>query len=152
MKAKTSLHNGNPSPSEVKAWGLYQAIAWIHDLGYHNVIFEVDSKMVTNSFNNKVDVLFQFHVILSNCRDKIQNITNSRVSFERRQTNHVAHKLARASRFNACNVFDYIPTCIHSLLVQIHSLLPLYTTSSSFLVSTNGIDITNFTSSSWRIA
>ncbi|KHN15358.1 hypothetical protein glysoja_041375 [Glycine soja] len=81
MKAKTSLHNGNPSPSEVKAWGLYQAIAWIHDLGYHNVIFEVDSKMVTNSFNNKVDALFEFHVILSNCRDKIQNITNSRIRF-----------------------------------------------------------------------
>ncbi|KAH1148320.1 hypothetical protein GYH30_043105 [Glycine max] len=77
IKAKSSLHNGSPSPIEADAW--------------------------------------DFHVIFSNC--KILNITYTRVSFVRKQANHVAYKLTRASRLYACNqVFDYIPTFIHSFL------------------------------------
>jgi len=44
--------------------GLYQDIQWISSLGYHNVIFELDCKMVVDDVHNSKMNLFEYGSII----------------------------------------------------------------------------------------
>lgn len=72
---------------------------------------------MVDSLNMHTIGLSNFHVILAKCRVNLSIIPNSKVSFVRRQANQVAHSLARASTFYACNhVLNIVPTCTTSLI------------------------------------
>jgi len=105
--------------NEAEAWALHLGILWIKRLDLSNVVIETDWKASVDSFQADTKGSTDFHVILNSCRDLLSSIPNSRVSFVKRQVNHVAHNLARASRFYAnSRIFDYIPSCIVSQIVN----------------------------------
>jgi len=95
---------------EGEAWGLYQGIQWISLLGYHNVIFELDCKMVVDDVHNSKMNLYEYGSIIQNCRTLLDHYNNFVVVFTRRQANSSVHALAREALSHAShNTFDVIP-------------------------------------------
>jgi ribonuclease HI len=81
-----------------EALALHHAIRWIHELQLSNVDFEVDSKRVADYFNNGREDVTEFGSIMDSSVQFCNiYLTNSHVEFIRRQTNEVAHALARAA-------------------------------------------------------
>lgn len=92
---------------------------WMVDLCMENVIFEVDCEAILKAILKPIKGYLDFHYIISKCKDYLSNHTNSLVSFKRKQTNQVAHTLARASRFfTSIHIFHYISSCIVPLIMN----------------------------------
>lgn len=119
IKAWTCSFQGIPHTSEAEVFALCQALQWISELQLHNIIFETDSKMISDNLVSTATSPNTYHTILSNCRQILSSITNSRASYVRRHANVVAHNLARASRFYASSHdFNYISSCIFSTIMN----------------------------------
>jgi len=91
---------------------------WLGHLGLSKVHIELDCKVVdgiVDSSNNQSE----FGNIMANCRALLQHFSNFKISFVRRQTNYVAHSLARESQLHARHqVFDLIPSYITTILMN----------------------------------
>jgi len=88
--------NGKWSPStprEAEAWALHQAINWTHELGMHNVIFELDCKLVVDNMVKNIKGSTDFHAILNRFRASF--VISQRVSFVKRHANLVAYNSIR---------------------------------------------------------
>lgn len=48
VAARTACHLGIPPAHEAKVSGLLEAITWLNELGYQNVIIELDCKQVVD--------------------------------------------------------------------------------------------------------
>jgi hypothetical protein len=105
--------------AEGEAWGLYQGIQWISSLGYHNVIFELDCKMVVDDVHNSKMNLSEYGSIIQNCRTLLDHYNDFVVVFTRRQANGSAHALAREALSHASrSTFDVIPFCIATIIMN----------------------------------
>jgi len=104
---------------EGEAWVLYQGIQWISSLGYHNVIFELDSKMVVDDVLNSKMNLFEYGSIIEKCKTLLDHYNDFVVVFTRRQANGSAHALAReALSLASRSTFDVIPFCITTIIMN----------------------------------
>ena len=122
-----TLHfTGVPDPRTAEAWGLWQAMNWTSDLRLSNVNIEADCKRIVDAIFHECKGLLDFHSIISNCNAYLSQFPNSLVSFSKRQANHVAHSLTRASRFyDSCHTFNHVQSCIASITVSYtHLTLP----------------------------
>ncbi|PNY06289.1 pentatricopeptide repeat-containing protein [Trifolium pratense] len=73
--------------------GLLRALNWVSEMQITDMDFEMDCKRVVDSSRTYNSDLGH---ILSDCRTMLAtSLVNSHVKFIRRQTNEVAHKLAR---------------------------------------------------------
>lgn len=97
VQAKTMWIDSNLEGKVGEAMGLMYAIRWIIELGFNNVQFEVNSKKVVNELSSLKENFMEFGVIMGHCKRLISSSTNYSAKFIRRQTNKVAHSLARAS-------------------------------------------------------
>lgn len=79
------MQNGNfwwhSKPAEAEGWPLYRALKWIGKLGYQNVIFESDCKMVVDNFASNSSWVTDLHVILSKCIPLFSNLSNCKGEF-----------------------------------------------------------------------
>ncbi|XP_045822393.1 uncharacterized protein LOC123915300 [Trifolium pratense] len=103
-----------------EALGLLSALNWVHELNLGPVDFELDSKIVVDSFHsNKCDAT-ELGDIISHCKQLFSNYyNNSSVEFIRRQANEVAHSLAKAATYAASpRILVDIPNCIEHLLIN----------------------------------
>jgi hypothetical protein len=117
--SQTMWKNGSPLPNEAGAWSLKEALHWIKNLGYTNVSIELDCKVVVDGVVGNPNSQTGFGAILSVRKAMLLLLQNLRISFIRRQTNNVAHLLARASlSFASHQEFDYIPSCIVNVLMN----------------------------------
>jgi len=79
-----------------EALGLFHAIQWTSDMRMENIDFEGDSKVKKDAFSYRREYISEFRNIVSASRSLFTSkFSNSRVEFIRRQTNTVAHNLAR---------------------------------------------------------
>jgi ribonuclease HI len=119
IRASTNWYEGNPLPHEAEAVGLRDAILWLGQLGLSDVHIELDCKLVVDSICDKNNNQAEFGNIIADCRSLLQQFTNFKISFVRRQANVVAHSLARVSILHARHhVFDLIPSCITNLVMN----------------------------------
>jgi len=119
IKASTKWYDGVPSPSEAEAMGLREAILWLGQLGLSKVRIELDRKLVVDSIFDRTNNQSEFGNIIHMCRSLLQQFSNFKISFVRRQVNYVAHGLARESKLYARHhIFDSIPSCINSILLN----------------------------------
>jgi len=82
-------------------------------LGLSNVQIELDCKLVVDSICDKNNNQAEFGSIIADCRSLLQQFTNFKLSFVRKQVNDVANSFARVSILHARHqVFDLIPSCI----------------------------------------
>ncbi|CAJ2663088.1 unnamed protein product [Trifolium pratense] len=103
-----------------KALGLFHAINWVHDLQLQRVDFALDSKTVVDYFHKGGPNITEFGDVLNECIRRFKSyFENSRVEFNRRQANEVAHALARvAPSIARSHVFIDVPTCISHLIMN----------------------------------
>ena len=103
-----------------EALGLLAALNWVHELNLGPVEFELDSKRVVDSFHSSKRDFTEFGVIVEHCKSIFSTYyRNSSVEFVRRQTNEVAHKLAKAATLSASfQILVDIPNCIEHILIN----------------------------------
>lgn len=118
--AKTCWISPILNVDEGEAYGLLTAINWILELQLENVIFELDSKRVVDSFGSRMRDFTNFGSIIFYCRHFLVSfLKNSKVEFSRRQANVVAHVLAKvAPSLASSHTFIEIPHCIHDLIIN----------------------------------
>jgi len=103
-----------------EAMGLYYALEWLSDLRFNNVDFALDSKTTVDAFNKPHPDVSEFGLIISACRSLFDlHFTNSKVDFNRRQANEVAHTLAGVATLLASpTTYSYVPRCIEHLIIN----------------------------------
>jgi len=101
MGAKTAWYRGLPQPNEAEARGLKEVIKWLGTLRYTSVSIELDCKQVVDGISSNLNTNSTFDAILNTCKASLVNHQNFKITLFRRQTNNVAHLLARASLYYA---------------------------------------------------
>jgi ribonuclease HI len=118
--AKTLNFSPSCSVSLGEAMGLFHAIQWLRDMNLDHIDFASDSKIVTDAFHHQRPDITEFGQLMSVIRRLFaSSFTNSRVEFNRRQANEVAHVLARVAPFSASpTIYIDVPHCIERYIVN----------------------------------
>jgi hypothetical protein len=96
IRAKTEWFSPKCTVHVGEALGFLSALRWVHDLNLGPIDFELDSKIVVDSFFSSNSDSTEFGDIIKNCRTLFTDLyINSSVEFIRRQTNEVVHSLAK---------------------------------------------------------
>lgn len=103
-----------------EAMDLYYALEWLSDMRFDNFDFALDSKTTVDAFNKSRPDVSEFGIIISACRSLFDlHFTNSKVEFNRRQANEVAHTLAGVATLLASpTTYSYVPRCIEHLIIN----------------------------------
>jgi ribonuclease HI len=111
--AGTSWREGHYSIVEGEAYALYEALKALQQHGLTQVIFETDCKSVVDAIHNIHGGASEFSSIICNINHILLANPNFVVKFIKRQTNMVAHTLARAaSSWAEFYNFETLPLCI----------------------------------------
>lgn len=101
-----------------EALGLLSALIWVRGLLLGDVDFELDSKIVVDSLYESRSGVSNYSAVINDCRHLLaSDLATTDVRFIRRQSNEVAHSLARAA---PCHAYF----CIH-IKIHLVSLLLL---------------------------
>jgi hypothetical protein len=97
-----------------EAMGLFVALQWLRDLNLDHIDFALDSEIVTKAFHHHRLDITEFGQVMADARRLFSSsFTNSRVEFNKRQTNEVAHVLARVAPFSVNpTIYIDVPHCI----------------------------------------
>ncbi|GAU26046.1 hypothetical protein TSUD_225070 [Trifolium subterraneum] len=107
------------SSVEKEAWTLLLAMEEARHRGMNRVQFESDSKVLIEAIHMKRRGNSEFLSIVHDILSFMSSFLNFEVKFVRRQTNSVAHTLARATNsWASFHRFENIPLCIEQLLVN----------------------------------
>jgi len=88
-------------------------------LGFQYVIFETNSKILSDAILQKKEDISEFGSIVTEINRLLSLNSNFVVKFIRRQTNMVAHSLARAAiSYDSLQYFDFLPFCINDLVIN----------------------------------
>ncbi|KAL8496459.1 hypothetical protein ACS0TY_020248 [Phlomoides rotata] len=114
---RTFLVDGLFDVDEGETMTLYEALQWLHNLGFEKVIMEVDSKTVADAFNNSSCDISSFGDCISRSKLLLKFRPNISAHFVCRNANELAHRLASASRsFSSPNTWIKPPTFVNGLL------------------------------------
>jgi len=106
-----------------EALGMLSALQWVRDLQLVNMDFETDSKNVVDNIYDSKQGIYDFHAIINECRYLLSSDSiTSDVKFIRRQTNEVAHSLARDAPYHVSfRTFILISSYISTIIMnEIH--------------------------------
>jgi ribonuclease HI len=100
--------------------GLLYALQWLRDLRKDNIDFVLDSKIVTEAFHRQRTDITEFGQVMSVTRSLFtSSFTNSRVEFNRRQANELAHALARVAPFSTSpTIYIDLPHCFEHIIIN----------------------------------
>ncbi|KAK2355667.1 hypothetical protein QL285_093058 [Trifolium repens] len=103
-----------------EAMGLFFAVQWLRDLRLDHVDFALDSQIGTDAFHRQRPDITEFGQLMSVTRGLFtSSFRNSRVEFNRRQANEVAHVLARVAPFSASpTIYIDVPHCIEHYIAN----------------------------------
>lgn len=121
VKAQTIQVTPFLQVQEGKAKALLHAINWVTELGFANVVFELDDDIVVDAFNNpNVDDVSEFGSIICYCRKLVDEcLPNSRVVFTMKKANKAASVLACVALDMVCpQVYDHVPLCIAPIVFK----------------------------------
>ena len=107
----------NSTPPEAEALGLFEAINMAINCHMSSVIFESDCRLLVDTINSNSIPNNEFGDIISRCKDLLSSRNNFIVSYIRRQTNMVAHNIARASLSHpSLHIFHEVPPTLYLIL------------------------------------
>ena len=87
-----------PTVKEGEALALFEAMTWVHSMGYSMVIFEIDCKEVVDALQHGLPNDSNFGLILRRCHLLLCSEQSFKVVHVRRTANEAAHAIARRSR------------------------------------------------------
>ncbi|XVF80982.1 hypothetical protein PTKIN_Ptkin15bG0119900 [Pterospermum kingtungense] len=97
-----------------EAFGLFEALGWICNLGYCKVIFELDSKLVVDAIWSLIADITEFGAITKSCKQVLALEEEFCSSHVKRRVNEITHSLARAAVSYDC-ICDLVePCCFYS--------------------------------------
>lgn len=109
---------------------IFQAMQWINDMQFDNVVFVVNSKTTIDAFHSRqIDFMEFGHInYITACRDLFSTqFTNSQVECRRRQANMLAHSLSSETTLLATIIIHFVipHVLIYFLLIICYKLLSL---------------------------
>ncbi|XP_019157468.1 PREDICTED: uncharacterized protein LOC109154044 [Ipomoea nil] len=118
IAAKNGRIMSNREPLMVEAIAAREALKWLKDLQYSNIIIESDCLNFCTAFNSRSRDFSYLDVIVKQCVSIANGIGNVSVCHVRRTANRVAHELARATGSSSVSgTWEFIPpACISGLL------------------------------------
>ncbi|XVF41286.1 hypothetical protein PTKIN_Ptkin01aG0268300 [Pterospermum kingtungense] len=117
--AKTLWYPGLFQIREGEAIGILEALSWVYDLGFQNVLFESDSKVVVDAINSKGEDMSEFGTIIGHCRNLLQRERGFSLHFIKRLANGCAHSFARHSHLYASpHIWSSFPSFLDASLLN----------------------------------
>jgi len=103
-----------------EALGLFHALQWLSDMQFDDVDVVLDSKITIDAFHHRQVDVTEFGQVILACQSLFNtHFSNSKVEFNRRQANEVAHTLAGVAVLTASPTIYYrVPRCINSLIIN----------------------------------
>jgi ribonuclease HI len=103
-----------------EAMGLFVALQWLRDLHLDHIDFALDSETITKAFHHHQPDISEFGQVMADARRLFSSsFTNSRVEFNRRQANEVAHMLAWVAPFSASpTIYIDVLHCIEQFIAN----------------------------------
>jgi ribonuclease HI len=102
---------------EGEAMALVEAMEEMIQRGLSFVTFESDSKLVVDAISSRQTGVSVFSLLISHIQSLLRMNNYFEVKYVRRQTNNVAHYLARAAfSMSSRRIYDSIPRCIETYL------------------------------------
>ncbi|CAN1191227.1 hypothetical protein LINPERHAP2_LOCUS40934 [Linum perenne] len=97
IRCRAAWSVGLPEPREGEALALLDAMCWIEEEGFQQVVFEIDSEIVAGAVNGGDEDLSEFGGIVERCKQFLLVRRDCSVVVVRRDRNKAAHELARQS-------------------------------------------------------
>jgi ribonuclease HI len=117
--AGTNIMQAQLNTLEGEAMAIKEAMEELIQRGLSCVIFESDSKIVVDAISSRHVGISEYSVLISDIKLLLAANPNFEVKFVKRQTNMVAHSLARATySMSSRSFFDSIPRCINHYLLN----------------------------------
>ncbi|XP_060961946.1 uncharacterized protein LOC133032114 [Cannabis sativa] len=101
LQAKSLLKEGVLKPHVVEAIGIKEALSWIKDKRWTNVVVESDCLRVIKDLQKFKHMASPYGHILSDCMTVCSGIDDVSFNFVKRSANKVAHAIARSSLVEA---------------------------------------------------
>ncbi|KAM6552461.1 hypothetical protein CsatB_013223 [Cannabis sativa] len=91
----------------VEAIGLEEALSWIKNHVWSDVVVEIDCLTFVNDLKCFKHMVSPYDYITSDCKTLIDELVSVTLCFVKRSTNCVAHALAQTSSFDVDHVFSW---------------------------------------------
>jgi len=117
LLGKSDFYHSSTTILEAESLGLLDAIKVAISNGMHVVLFETDSKILSDAINSNFTPSNEFGDLVVQCRSLLLDRPDFAVSYIRRQANGVAHSIARASLSNPS------PHILHHVMPTLYSLI-----------------------------
>jgi ribonuclease HI len=89
------MHQGTMEANEGEALGLKDALEWIENQSYHQIIIELDNQTVVKAMQNQTRVRKRWGSVVNCCISFLKANPSSSIAWVNRSRNHVAHELAK---------------------------------------------------------
>jgi len=118
LLGKSDFYLSSATILEAKSIGLLDIKVAISN-GMYVVLFETDSKILSDAINSNFTPSNEFGDLVIQCRSLLLDRPDFAVSYIRRQANRVAHSIARASLSNPSpHIFHYVMPTLYSLILN----------------------------------
>ncbi|KAL8515324.1 hypothetical protein ACS0TY_014147 [Phlomoides rotata] len=98
LEGRTKLLEGCPGVDVGEAIGFFEALSWLKEMDYGEVVVEGDAKIVVDAVNFAKVMNSVFGDCIHECKYILLTFLGLSVVFAKRSANSLAHEFARASR------------------------------------------------------
>ncbi|KAL8547886.1 hypothetical protein ACS0TY_007264 [Phlomoides rotata] len=98
LEGRTKLLDGYPEVDVGEAIGFFEALSWLKEMDYGEVLVEGDAKIVVDAVNSNKVMNSVFGDCIHKCKSILLISPGISVVFAKRSANSLAHEFARASR------------------------------------------------------
>ncbi|CAN0888737.1 Transposon TX1 uncharacterized 149 kDa protein [Linum grandiflorum] len=109
MGYKQMLRGGTPEPQVGEAQAVLEGLTWAMELGFQRVIIATDCLAVRKALVEVVVDLTEFGVVIEECKVRLAAKPDFTAEFYRRDSNGVAHTLARRAISSVVSVVGEAP-------------------------------------------
>lgn len=119
MQGKSEIFHGQVRPELAEAVAVKEALSWVKDKQWREVVIETDCLVVVQAIRSKVPMTSPFGSIIMECRSLVVEL-NTEVLFVHRSANMAAHFIARESCSFPGRVFDRrsVPIGLEAILAS----------------------------------
>ena len=117
LLGKSDFYYSSSTVLEVESLGLLDAIKVAISYGMCDVMFETDSKILSDALATTNTSINEFSDLVTQCRSLLLNRPDFVVSYVRRQSNRFTHSIARASLSHPSpHIFHHVTCTLYPLI------------------------------------